>query len=49
MYEGKKKVPTIYSDALNALYGTVDASNLFFKDLSEFFIKDLRFERNPYD
>ena len=35
MYEGMKKVPTMYSDALKVLYGTVDASKLFFEDLSE--------------
>ena len=49
VYEGKKKVPTIYSEALKALYGTVDASKLFFEDLSQFLLKELRFESNPYD
>ena len=37
IYEGIKKIPTIYSEALKALYGTVDASELFFEDLSKFF------------
>jgi hypothetical protein len=49
IYEGRKKVPTIYSEAFKALYGTVDASKLFYEDLSGFLTKDLEFERNPYD
>ena len=49
VYEGRKKVPTIYSEALKALYGTVDASKLFFEDLSSFLINELGFIRNPYD
>ena len=31
VYEGRKKVPTIYSEALKALYGTVDAAKLFLR------------------
>ena len=49
MYEGMRKVPTMYSDALKVLYGTVDAFKLFFEDLSEFLLKDLGFERNFYN
>ena len=49
MYEGPKKVPTIYSEALKALYGTVDASKLFFEDLSRQLLDEMGFERNPYD
>ena len=48
-YEGRKRVPTIYSEALKALYGTVDASKLFFEDMSNFLLDDLGFERNAYD
>ena len=49
VYEGRKEVPTIYSEALKVLYGTVDASKLFFEDLSGFLLEDLGFTRNPYD
>ena len=42
-------MPTIYSEALKALYGTVDASKLFFDDLPGFLLDDLGFKRNPYD
>ena len=28
-YKGKKNTPTIYSEAIKALYGTVDTSKLF--------------------
>ena len=41
IYEGIKKIPTIYSEALKALYGTVDASKLFFEDLFKFLLDDL--------
>ena len=44
IYEGHKKVPTIYCDALKALHGTVDAAKLFFDDLSSFLLNDLGFE-----
>ena len=33
VYEGKKRVPTIYTEADKALYGTVDVSKLFFENL----------------
>ena len=49
VYEGKKKVPTIYSEALKALYDTMDASKRFLEDLSDFLIDKLGFTRNPYD
>ena len=39
----------IYSEALKALYGTVDESIYSFESLSDFLIKDLGFERSPYD
>ena len=38
IYEGRKNVSTIYSEALKALYGTVDVSKLFFEDLSEYLL-----------
>ena len=47
--EGRKNTPTIYSEALKALYGTVDASKLFFDDLTSFLVKDLGFTANPFD
>ena len=49
VHEGKKWTPTIYSEAPKALYGTVDASRLFFEDLSDYIINTLHFVRNPYD
>lgn len=49
VHEGKKNIPTIYSEAIKALYGTVDASKLFFDDLTYFLVKDLGFVVNPYD
>ena len=49
VYEGEKRSPIIYSKALKALYGTVDAAKLFFEDLSNFLINELGFVRNPYD
>ena len=48
-YEGKNSTPTIYSEAIKALYGTVDAAKLFYDSLSSFLIDDLEFKRNPYD
>jgi hypothetical protein len=49
VYEGRKKVPTIYSEAIKALYGTVDAAKLFYNNLSSFLVDDLGFKTNPYD
>ena len=49
VYEGHKRVPTVYSEALKALHGTVDASKLFSNDLSGFLLDNLGFKRNPYD
>jgi len=43
VYEGKKRTPTIYSKAIKALYGTVDAAKLFYDN------KELKFTKNPYD
>lgn len=48
-YEGKKRVPTIYSEAIKALYGTVDAAKLFYENLSSFLVDDLGFKLNLYD
>lgn len=47
--EGKKQVPTIYSTALKALYGTVDAAKLFYESLCSLLIDELKFKKNPYD
>ena len=48
-YEGLKKIPTIYKNAIKALYGTVDAAKLFYDNLSVVLIDELGLERNPYD
>ena len=47
--EGKRQTPTIYSKAIKALYGTVDAAKLFYDNLSSFLINDMGFKRNTYD
>ena len=44
-YEGNKKV--IYTELSKALYGTVQASYLFWKDLSNFLVDTLGFTVNP--
>ena len=49
VHEGTKNVPTIYIEAIKALYGTVNASRLFFEDLSNYLEKHIGFKRNPYD
>ena len=49
MYERERKVPTIYSKAPKALYGTVDAAKLFYDNLSDFLVKELSFTKNEYD
>ena len=46
-YEGNKKV--IYAELTKALYGTVQASYLFWKDVTQFLTKELGFVVNPYD
>ena len=46
-YEFGKKV--IYTKLNKALYGTMQASYLFWKDLSSYLVNDLGFEVNPYD
>ena len=46
-YETGKKV--IYAELNKALYGTVQASYLFWKDLSKFLVDALGFTVNPYD
>ena len=49
VYEGKKRVSTMYSEADKALYGTVDAPKLFFENLSIFLVDELGFTKNDYD
>ena len=49
VYVGTNRTPTIYIEALKVLYGTVDASNLFYENLCSLLIDDLDFERNGYD
>ena len=39
----------IYSEALKALYGTVDAAKLFYDSLVAFLVGELKFKTNPYD
>ena len=46
---GKKQVPTIYSEAIKALYGTVDAAKLFYDNLCHVLIDELGFTMNSYD
>jgi Reverse transcriptase (RNA-dependent DNA polymerase) len=45
--ENGKKV--LYVELQKALYGTLQASLLFWKELSTFLVKELGFEFNPYD
>ena len=49
VYQDSKKVPTICRDFIQALYGILDASKLFFDDLTLFLVKDLGYIINPYD
>ena len=49
MYEGRKQTPTIYSEAIKALYGTADAARLFYDGISTFLVDKLNFQKNPYD
>ena len=49
VYECKKRTPTIYIEAINVMYGTVDSSKPFFEDLTSLLINDLGFIVNPYD
>ena len=46
---GRKQVPTIYIEAIKALYGTVDASKLFYNNLCSCLVNELGFKRNDYD
>ena len=41
VYEGDKRVPAIYIKAIKALYGTVDATKLFYDNLCHVLIKEL--------
>ena len=49
VHEGKKRTPTIYSEAIKAIYGTVDAVKLFYDSLLAFLVGKLGFTQNPYD
>ena len=49
VYKGKKITPTIYSEAINDVYGIVDASKFFFEKLNSFLFNDFGFIANPYD
>ena len=49
IYEGRKKVPIIYSEVIKALYGTVDTAKLFYDNLLYFLTDKLKFEPNPYN
>ena len=49
VYEGRKRVPTIYSEAIKALYGTVDAAKLFHDNLIDLLTNKLGFKQNAYD
>ena len=49
IYEGKNSTPTIYSEAIKALYGTVDAAKLFYDNLQHVLVKELGFTTNDYD
>jgi hypothetical protein len=46
-YENGRKV--LYVELQKALYGTLQASLLFWKELSTFLVTTLGFEFNPYD
>ena len=48
-YHGKNKTPVIHSKALKAIYGTVDAPQLFYTKLSTFLTTVMKFSLNPYD
>ena len=41
--------PVIYAKFLKALYGTMQADLLFWKNLTSFLVDDMGFEVNPYD
>ena len=47
--EGTKQAPTIYSQAVKALYSTVDAAKLFYYNLCRVLINKIGFKLNPYD
>ena len=49
VYEGKNCVPTIYSEAIKALYRTVDASKLVYDNLCNVLVNEFGFELNPYN
>jgi hypothetical protein len=46
-YEGKK--PVIYTELSKALYGTLQAALLFWKNLTNFLVNELDFKPNAYD
>ena len=45
VYERKNKTPTIYSEAIKALYGTVYATKLFYDSLISFLTDKLGFKK----
>ena len=49
VHEGKNRTPTIYSKAIKALYGTMDAAKLFYDNLCKVLVEDMGFKMNPYD
>ena len=49
VYEGRKHVPTIYSEAIKTLYGILDATKLFYNNFSSFLVSELGFKENLYD
>ena len=49
MYEGRKRTPIIYSKAIKAHYGTVDAAKVFYDSLIAFLVGKLGFIQKPYD
>ena len=49
VYLGEKMIPTIYSEAIKALYGTLDTSTLFYENLCSCLMDELGFKRNGTD
>ena len=47
--EGRKKIPTIYSESTKALYGTVDTAKLFYDNLCGVLVDELGFKLNQYN
>lgn len=45
VYEGNKRVPTIYSEVDRAIYGSADDSKLLFENLVTFLVDELDFTK----